>query len=150
MESLGADVVVERGDGVVDRFLTASPGGVDGVVDTAVLNEKIVGAVRSGGRIATVRHYEGPPLNGVTYHAVKVRHYLRDTHRLNELRQLVEDGKLQLRVAGTYPAADAADAHRRLAEGGTKGRLVLTFGSNHARVSPVVEKRDRFNVPLAG
>lgn len=67
-------------------------------------------------------------LNGVTYHAVKVRHYLRDTHRLNELRQLVEDGKLQLRVAGTYPAADAADAHRRLAEGGTKGRLVLTFG----------------------
>jgi NADPH2:quinone reductase len=129
VEALGADVVVERGDGVAERFAAASDGGVDGVVDAAVLNEKIVAGVRPGGRIATVRHYEGQPTSGVTFHAVKVRYYLRDTHRLEELRQLVEDGKLQLRVAATYPAARAAEAHRRLAEGGTRGRLVLTFGA---------------------
>ncbi|MFD4351153.1 NADP-dependent oxidoreductase [Nocardia sp. NPDC058518] len=128
VEALGADVVVERGDGVADRFRAAAPGGVDGLVDTAVLNEKVAGAVRAGGRIATVRHYEGPPIDGVTFHAVKVRYYLRDTHRLDELRELVEDGKLELRVAGTYRAAEAADAHRRLAARGTRGRLVLTFG----------------------
>ncbi len=128
VESLGADVLVERGDGVADRFRDAVPGGVDGLVDAAVLNEKIVAAVRPGGRIATVRHYEGPTLNGVTFHAVKVRYHLRDTSQLNELRRLVESGALRLRVAQTYPAARAAEAHRRLAAGGTRGRLVITFG----------------------
>jgi len=126
--SLGADVVVERGDGVVDRFLAAAPGGVDGLADCAVLNEKIVGAVRPGGRLVTVRHYEGPPVDGVTFRAVRVRYHLRDTRRLDELRRLAEDGKLTLRVAGTYPAAQAPEAHRQLERGGTRGRLVLTFG----------------------
>jgi NADPH2:quinone reductase len=127
VEELGADVVVERGRDVANRFLQAAPGGVDGLVDAAVLNDEVVGAVRPGGRLATVRHYEGPPVNGVTFRAVKVRYYLRDTAKLDDLRQLVEDGKLQLRVAGTYPFAQAAEAHRRLADGGTRGRLVLTF-----------------------
>ena len=126
--SLGADVVIERGDGVVERFLAAAPGGVDGLADCAVLNEKAVGAVRPGGRLVTVRHYEGPPVNGVTFRAVKVRYHLRDTGRLEELRRLAEEGRITLRVAGTYPAAQAADAHRRLERGGTRGRLVLTFG----------------------
>lgn len=129
VESLGADVIVERGAGVVDRFLAAAPGGVDGLVDCAVLNEKIAGAVRRGGRIVTLRHYQGPPVNDVTFHAVKVRHHLRETHKLDELRRLVEGGKITLRVAGTYPANDAAKAHEQLAQGGTRGRLVLTFGA---------------------
>jgi NADPH:quinone reductase len=128
VESMGADVVVERGDDMVAGMLAAAPGGVDGLVDAAVLNEKVVAAVKPGGRVATVRHFEGDPVSDVTFRAVKVRYHLRDTARLEELRQLVEDGKLQLRVAGTYPAADAAEAHRRLAAGGTRGRLVLTFG----------------------
>ena len=34
---------------------------------------------------------------------------------------------LTLRVAATYPAAEAADAQRQLEAGGTRGRLVLTF-----------------------
>lgn len=127
VRSLGADVVVERGDGVVERFLEAASGGVDGLVDAAVLNEKVVGAVKPGGRLATVRHYEGPPINGVTFRAVKVRHHLRQTQRLESLCQLVEEGKLQLRVADVLPASQAAEAHRRLEMGGTRGRLVLTF-----------------------
>jgi hypothetical protein len=31
------------------------------------------------------------------------------------------------RVATTLPAAEAAEAHRRLEAGGVRGRLVLTF-----------------------
>jgi hypothetical protein len=34
---------------------------------------------------------------------------------------------LTLRVADELPAAQAAEAHRRLAAGGVRGRLVLTF-----------------------
>jgi NADPH:quinone reductase len=32
-----------------------------------------------------------------------------------------------LRVAGTYPAEQAAEAHRRFEAGGVRGRLVLVF-----------------------
>ncbi|MDX6315879.1 MAG: hypothetical protein QOF44_5343, partial [Streptomyces sp.] len=35
-------------------------------------------------------------------------------------------GALTLRVARTYPLEEAAQAHGRLAEGGLRGRLVLT------------------------
>lgn len=125
--SLGADIVVERGDDVADRFLEQVPGGLDGLADGAVLNEKVVRAVRTGGNFVTVRHYESEPLDGVRVHAVMVRHNLRDTDKLDQLRQLVEEEKLTLRVADTYPASDAAEAHRRLQTGGTRGRLVLTF-----------------------
>ena len=47
--------------------------------------------------------------------------------KLDELRVQAEQGELTLRVARTYPAADAADAHRALEAGGIRGRLVLTF-----------------------
>ena len=36
-------------------------------------------------------------------------------------------GVLTLRVAGTYAAERASEAHRRLEAGGTRGRLVITF-----------------------
>jgi NADPH2:quinone reductase len=128
VEGLGADTVVPRGDDVADRFLDVVPGGVDGLADGAVLNEKVIRAIRPGGRLATVRYYEGEPVNGVTYHPVRVRHYVRERAKLDRLRALVEEGKVTPRVARTYPAAQAAEAHRRLALGGTRGRLVLVFG----------------------
>jgi NADPH:quinone reductase len=127
VRSLGADVIVDRGDGIVDRFREAVPEGVDGLADGAVLDEKVVGAIRPGGRIVTVRHYVGEAVNGVTYHPVRGREYAREWAKLDRLRALVEEGKLTLRVAGTYPAEQAAQAHRQLAKGGTRGRLVLTF-----------------------
>ncbi|NHC14728.1 zinc-binding dehydrogenase, partial [Motilibacter deserti] len=40
---------------------------------------------------------------------------------------LVEQGRLTLRVAATYPVQQVAEAHRRLEAGGVRGRLVLTF-----------------------
>jgi D-arabinose 1-dehydrogenase-like Zn-dependent alcohol dehydrogenase len=38
-----------------------------------------------------------------------------------------ENGVLTLRVAETYPAEKAGDAHARLEAGGTRGRCVITF-----------------------
>ncbi|MGI5144428.1 MULTISPECIES: NADP-dependent oxidoreductase [unclassified Streptomyces] len=54
VKELGADTVVPPGDDVADCFLEAVSGGVDGLADGAVLNEKVVGAIRPGGRMATV------------------------------------------------------------------------------------------------
>jgi NADPH:quinone reductase len=57
-----------------------------------------------------------------------VRTYVQELEKLDQLRELAERGVVTLRVADTYPAAQAADAHRRLEAGGIRGRLVLTFG----------------------
>jgi NADPH:quinone reductase-like Zn-dependent oxidoreductase len=37
----------------------------------------------------------------------------------------VEAGEVTMRVARTFPAAEAAEAHRRLEAGGTRGRLII-------------------------
>ncbi|MFI5709613.1 hypothetical protein [Kribbella sp. NPDC051620] len=41
------------------------------------------------------------------------------------MRDQATNGELILRVADVLPAGQAAEAHRRLAKGGVRGRLVL-------------------------
>ncbi|MFF4478162.1 zinc-binding dehydrogenase [Streptomyces sp. NPDC001520] len=50
-----------------------------------------------------------------------------DRARLDTLRRQAESGVLTLRVGRTLPAARAAEAHRLLEAGGTRGRIVLEF-----------------------
>jgi NADPH2:quinone reductase len=124
---LGADVVVRRGDDVAHRIRQEFPGGVDAVVDCALLNETMAGAVRDGGQIVTVRGFTTDSGRGIVYHPVMITDYLGDHARLDALRQAVEDGVLTLRVAGTAPPEQAALAHRRFEAGGVRGRLVIEF-----------------------
>jgi NADPH:quinone reductase len=56
-----------------------------------------------------------------------VRSYAHELEKLDRLRQQVEAGKITLRVAEVYRPEKAADAHRRLEAGGTRGRLVIQF-----------------------
>jgi NADPH:quinone reductase-like Zn-dependent oxidoreductase len=77
--------------------------------------------------VATVRGYRGDGQRGLTVTPVLVRRAAEDTAALDRLRQQAEDGVLTLRVARTLPAEEAAEAHRQLAAGGVRGRLVLTF-----------------------
>jgi NADPH:quinone reductase-like Zn-dependent oxidoreductase len=127
VKDLGADIVVRRGDDFADRVREVVPEGADGVIDTALLDELVLGAVRDGGRIATVRGYQGSEKRGVTWHPVSVRAYMREHGKLDRLRQQVESGQVTLRVARVFPAAQAAEAHRILEAGGTRGRLILEF-----------------------
>jgi NADPH:quinone reductase len=82
--------------------------------------------VADGGALATVRFWPGVPERGITTHAVTVGNYAAEQAKLDRLRQQVEEGVLTLRVARTFPLADAAEAHRILEAGGTRGRIVLT------------------------
>ncbi|WP_406458738.1 NADP-dependent oxidoreductase [Streptomyces sp. NBC_01622] len=98
-------------------------GSVDAVLDAAVLGERALAWVRDGGAFTGVIPQAAPaPERGVRTGAVEVS---ADGARLAELVALVEKGVLTLRVADTYPLADATEAHARLAEGGVRGRLVL-------------------------
>ena len=127
VKSLGADEVVLRGPDVADRIRALVPEGVDAVADGSVQMAALLPAVRDGGSFVSVRGYEGEPVRGITFHTTWVREYLKEQGKLDELRQMVEDGKITLRVAKTFPVAQARDAHRLLEAGGTRGRLVLLF-----------------------
>ncbi len=122
---LGADVVVRRGDDVADRFREHAPDGVDGLVDGAVQNELVFAAVRDGGGFATVRGFRSEAPRGIRIHQVWVHEYAEERDKLDELRRLAEDGSLTLRVAETFSAENASEAHRRLEAGGVRGRLVI-------------------------
>ena len=122
---LGADVVVRRGDGVAERIRAVCPDGVDGLADGSVQHAALLPAVRDGGTFVAVRTFEGEPERGITVHSVFVRDYVKEAAKLDGLRQLVEDGAVTLRVAGTFPMAQAAEAHRRLEAGGSRGRFVI-------------------------
>jgi NADPH:quinone reductase-like Zn-dependent oxidoreductase len=119
--------VVPRGTDVAARIREHFPDGVDGLADGAVLNELAIPAVRDGGVFTALRGYKGAPQRDIRFSTTFVRTYDGEFEKLDRLRQLAEDGAITLRVAATYPAERAADAHRRLEAGGTRGRLVLVF-----------------------
>src|SRR5271155_804168 len=125
--SLGADVVVRRGDDVASHIRKHFPQGVDGLADGAVLNELVIPAARDGGAFTSVRGFQGMPQRDIHFTATFVRSYAQEFEKLDRLRQQVDAGKITLRVAEAYPPERAADAHRRLEAGGTRGRLIIQF-----------------------
>jgi len=125
--SLGADIVVRRGDDVAARIREHFSDGVDGLADGAVQNELVIPAVRDGGAFTAVRGFVGEPQRNIRFTQTWVRKYDCEYEKLNRLRQQAEAGILTLRVADTYPPERASEAHRRLEAGGTRGRLVIVF-----------------------
>jgi NADPH:quinone reductase len=127
VEHLGADVVLPRGDGFVEAVRERYPDGVDGLAEGALFNDAALPAVKDGGRMATVRGWDGADQDRVTVFPVRVAKHALEWEALDRLREQVEKGVLTLRVADVLPATQASEAHRRLEAGGVRGRLVLQF-----------------------
>ena len=127
VEQLGADVVLGRGDDLSKRVRHMFPDGVDACADGAVMNDAIIAAVRDGGGFASVRTFQSEPVRGITFHTTWVRDYIQAHDKLDRLREQAEAGVLTLRVAAAFPPDQAAEAHRRLETGGTRGRFVIEF-----------------------
>lgn len=127
VRSLGADVVVRRGDDVAERIRAVAPEGVDAVADAAIQNHLLLPAIRDGGGLVVFRRDAVEPERGITVHAVGVRTYAEEQEKLDALRHLAESGAITLRVADTYAPEQAGEAHARLEQGGTRGRLVIVF-----------------------
>jgi NADPH:quinone reductase-like Zn-dependent oxidoreductase len=127
VKSLGADIVVRRGDDVAARIRGYFPNGVDGLADGAVLKEKVIPAVKDGGGFASVRGFQGVPTRDIRFSTISVAAYVFEHDKLDRLRQLVDEGKITLRVAATYKPDQAAEAHRRLEARGTRGRISIGF-----------------------
>jgi NADPH:quinone reductase-like Zn-dependent oxidoreductase len=126
VRSLGADIVVPRGDDIAAQIRKVAPNGVDGLADGSFQSGLAVGAVRDGGGFASVRGWSGNE-RGIAFHKTSVRDYNHRADLLNRLRQQADDGLIALRVAAAFAPEEAADAHRRLEAKGTRGRLVLVW-----------------------
>ncbi|GAS93780.1 putative Zn-dependent alcohol dehydrogenase [Mycolicibacterium canariasense] len=131
LEALGADVVVDRGQDVAAHIRRHAPGGVDALVDSAVLGNTVAPAIRAGGTYVAVRP---PELGGAVdrgydlkVETVWVGPDIARKPRLDYLSDQASTGGLTLRVARELPADDAAEAHQLLERGGIRGRLVLRF-----------------------
>jgi NADPH:quinone reductase len=127
VKRFGASMVVPRGDGAVRGLHDAAPGGVDGLIDAAVLDAAVLHAIRDGGKLATVRGFAGPAERGITIEPVRVTSYLHNHGALDRLGRLVAEGRLTLRVAETFPPERVAEAQSKLNAGGVRGRLVIVF-----------------------
>jgi len=116
---------VERGEDAVAAVRALAPeGGVDAAVDTALLGTSLLTAVRADGAFVSVRPDVVPDSErGIRVTVIDVR---PDGAQLAELAALTEGGLLTPRVDSEYPLTEAAKAHARLAESGTRGGIVLT------------------------
>lgn len=116
VRSLGAAHFVPRG--------SAPAAAVDGVVDTAVLGGPALAFVRDGGAyVGLIPHAAPAAERGVR---VVEQEVAADGAHLARLVSLVDTGELTLRVARTFPLAEAPKAHADLADPGVRGRIVLT------------------------
>ncbi|WP_433523995.1 NADP-dependent oxidoreductase [Nocardia pseudovaccinii] len=123
VRALGATDFIPRGANLPDVARALVPGGVDAALDAAALGPETLAAVRARGRFVSISVPATPiPLRGTEVTTVLVH---ADRSQLDELVALVDKGHLTLRVAETYPLDAVAAAHRRIAAGGLRGRLVL-------------------------
>jgi NADPH2:quinone reductase len=122
VRSLGATPIT-YGDGVADRALDVHPEGYDVVLD--YIGKEAVEAsaplLRSGSRLVTIA--AGKSAIELGGSVVWVR---PDSAALGELAELIDEGKVRVEVARTYPLEEAADAYRELEGGHVRGKIVVT------------------------
>jgi NADPH:quinone reductase len=130
LRRLGAEPV-RYGEGLVERIRALAPGGVDAAIDSVGTDEAIdtsLELVADRRRIATLAAAARGLEVGIqalgSAPGADPGFEIRSTSRL-DLVQRAEKGLLEVRVAATYPLAQAAEAHRELATGHAHGKIIL-------------------------
>ena len=96
----------------------------DAVLDSAVLLEAALSAVRDGGLFLGMAP-DAPVAaeRGITVHTVGVE---PDSKSLAELLDFAAEGILEIRIAGSVPLRESAKAYDEIAAGSQRGRWLLT------------------------
>ena len=130
LRSLGAEPVT-YGPGLLERVRAAAPQGIDAAIDGVGTPEALEVSrevVKDSGRFTTIvpspaAFAAGVKVLGGAPGADPGTH-IRSAARL-ELVDRVVRGSLQVIVAGTYPLAEVAAAHREVAAGHVRGKIAL-------------------------
>lgn len=123
VRSLGAEPIDYRGD-LVGQARALAPEGFDIILDF-VGGEAMDTAgelLAPGGTVTSITDARARTVHGGHYVWVRP-----DADDLAELAQLVADGTLQVEIAQTFPLEQAADAHRAVESGHTRGKVVVTI-----------------------
>jgi NADPH:quinone reductase-like Zn-dependent oxidoreductase len=120
LRKLGAEPIA-YGDGLVDRVRRISPGGVSAALDLigGEALEVTPGLLTPTGRWASI---VDPSVTERGGRYVFVR---PDATDLSALASLVDDGRLTVPLAATFPLAEAGEAQRVSASGHTRGKIVV-------------------------
>ena len=123
LRELGAEPV-SYGDGLVDRVRRLSPGGVNGVLDTAgsQLDDLLV-LVASPEQVVTIANYAAAQ-GGARFTGGGGD----PSAALARVAELAASGRLAVRVARTYDLGEAAAAHEFSESRHSGGKIVLTVG----------------------
>ena len=132
VRSLGADVVIDYTSG----DFCASAGIVDVVIDTigGDTNLRSYQALKRGGTMVVVLRNDQQEMSNrerlSQQHEVAVKEVAYDLRPdlLDTVRELAERGALKANVQTVLPLAQAAEAHRMIESGHTRGKIVLKIG----------------------
>ncbi|RFS81790.1 NADP-dependent oxidoreductase [Actinomadura spongiicola] len=121
LRSIGA-IPVAYGDGLEERVRAAAPNGVDAALDGAGGDALAVSLklVEDRNRIITMVEHERAAEFGVRITPDK-----RSASRVADAARLYDEGRLKIHVRGVFPLERAADAHREVATGHGRGKVVL-------------------------
>ena len=129
LNELKVDVALNyREVNVVEKTLEATNGdGVEAVFDTAGSNiNDSLEATKAFGRLATILGVSGElptiSIKNLTLYGVFLT---REQLRLQEMRKVIEQGKVKPLIDETLPLEQVADAHKRLDTGHGRGKIVL-------------------------
>ena len=104
--------------------VTELPGpSFDAVIDSAVLIDSALAAVRDGGSFVGVA--PGTPIAAQRGIAVRTVSVEPESEAIARLLGLAAEGTLEVRVAGRMPLHDAVKAYDNVAGGGQRGRWLL-------------------------
>jgi NADPH:quinone reductase-like Zn-dependent oxidoreductase len=111
------------GDGLVERVRELAPDGVDLAFDAAGHGAlpALIELTGSPDNVVTIADFTAPEL-GVR---VTTGGDGRSWEALGQAAELHDRGRFTLPVAGVLPFTEAAEAHRRSADGHVRGKLVL-------------------------
>jgi len=129
LRELGAEPIDHDGGDLAARVRELAGGdGADAVFDLfgGDGREAAFAILRRGGRLVSVASPRPDEREGYEVHYIFVR---PSGYDLGEhISPLVQDGRLKVNVAETYPLERAAEAMERLEGGHVRGKLVLTVG----------------------
>lgn len=138
LRALGADVAIDytrhKPADVAQRETEGR--GVDAVFDTAGHDNiaQSLAAVRPFGRLACILPPSGS-LDALTFRNLTLFGIFltREAQRLDDMRAVIEQGRVEPLIAEEMPLADVRKAHERLDSGHGRGKVVLRVSEDAAR-----------------
>ena len=140
LRELGADVAIDyaREDVAAVALRETGGRGVDAVFDTAGHDAiaRSLAATRPFGRLACILTPGGTlgalSLRNLTLHGIFLT---REARRLDEMRAVIEQGRVRPLVAEVLPLEEVRKAHERLDSGHGRGKIVLRVAEDPAGAS---------------